>query len=230
VTPRILIVDDEEQMRELLKVCIEPLNFKLDEAQDGKDALKKINDQQYDLILLDVMMPYIDGLSLLSRIRKEDGTDVPIIMLTALGETDHIVKGLYLGADDYITKPFEPRELLARIQSVLRRKIKNNKGNVDTLIKHDLAINTQKMKISYKANEIPFTKKEMQLLSRMLKHDGQVYSREQLLDLEWGHDYDGDTRTVDVHIRNIREKLKQSGYQKEIIETVWGIGYKVVEE
>lgn len=227
---KVLIVDDEKEMRNLLTVCLKPYGYSIDEAQSGFDALDKIMDQKYDLILLDIMMPSIDGFEVLMNVREVLDKDVPIILLTALGDTDRVVKGLQLGADDYIVKPFEPRELEARIQSVLRR-VKMPTVVEETIFSlHQLLFEENKLKVSYLDQPISLTKKEYKVLVRLAKNPGRVYSREQLVQLEWDDFYEGDARTIDTHIKNVREKLKAVGFTKPIIETVWGVGYQMIED
>lgn len=228
--PSILIVDDEKEMRNLLTVCLKPHGYSIEEAQTGFDAIEKVMDKTYDLIILDIMMPTVDGFEVLTNVRDILDKDTPIILLTALGDTERIVQGLQLGADDYIVKPFEPRELLARIQSVMRRSKKAKQLEEESFLLHDLLFEEKKLKVSYHGQIIPLTKKEYKLLIRLAKNPGRVYSREQLVQLEWGDLYEGDARTVDTHIKNVREKLKAVGFIKQIIETVWGIGYQLNEE
>lgn len=227
---KVLIVDDEQEMRNLLTVCLKPYGYNIDEAQTGFDALEKVMDQKYDLILLDIMMPTVDGFEVLKNVREMIDKDVPIILLTALGDTDRIVEGLQLGADDYVVKPFEPRELQARIQSVMRRSKKGNKGEEGHFSLHELLFEENKLRVSYSDQPLPLTKKEYKVLLRLAKNPGRVYSREQLVQLEWDDFYEGDARTIDTHIKNVREKLKAVGFTKHIIETVWGIGYQMLED
>lgn len=226
---RVLIVDDEKEMRNLLTICLKPYGYHIDEAQTGFDALQKIMDQKYDLIMLDVMMPTVDGFEVLTNVREMIDKDVPIILLTALGDTERIVEGLQLGADDYIVKPFEPKELVARIQSVLRRAGKLGQRG-DTFKLHELLFEESKLRVSYQGKTIALTKKEYKLLLRLAKNPGRVYSREQLVQLEWDDYYEGDARMIDTHIKNVREKIKACGLTKQMIETVWGIGYQMLEE
>ncbi|MGO4886777.1 response regulator transcription factor [Anaerobacillus sp. MEB173] len=227
---RILIVDDEIEMRNLLSICLKPHGYFVDEAASGFEALQKVMDHPYDIVILDIMMPTVDGFEVLKKIREAINHELPVILLTALGDSDHVVEGLQTGADDYIVKPFEPRELVARIESVLRRSKRGEVQNKDEFILHQLRFDIEKMKVSYEGKTIPLTKKEFQLLTRLATNPGRVFSREHLLELEWDDYYEGDTRTVDAHIKNVREKLKQAGYQKTIIETVWGVGYQILEE
>lgn len=227
---KVLIVDDELEMRNLLTVCLMPCGYQIDEAKTGFDAMEKVMDKKYDLIILDVMMPTVDGFEVLTSVRQMIDKDIPIIMLTALGDSDRIVEGLQLGADDYIVKPFEPKELIARSQSLMRRAQRVEEDESTTFNLHDLLFEEEKMKVSYLGQTVLLTKKEYKLLLRLVKNPGRVYSREQLVQLEWD-DYDmGDARMIDTHIKNVREKLKMVGLKKQIIETVWGIGYKMNED
>ncbi|OIJ14627.1 DNA-binding response regulator [Anaerobacillus arseniciselenatis] len=227
---KVLIVDDEKEMRTLLTVCLKPYGYEMDEAQTGYDAMQKLIDNKYDLIILDIMMPTIDGFEVLMNVREMIDKDIPIILLTALGDTERIVEGLQLGADDYIVKPFEPRELVARIHSIMRRAKKEDEKETVNFILHGLKFEENKLKVSYQDQALPLTKKEYKVLVRLAKSPGRVYSREQLVQLEWDDYYEGDARTIDTHIKNIREKLKEVGYTKQIIETVWGVGYQMIEE
>jgi DNA-binding response OmpR family regulator len=230
MSKRILIVDDEKEMRHLLYNCLQHEEYKIDEAASGQEAIQNLLGSFYDLVLLDIMMPIVSGFEVLKQIREEVDQDLPVVLLTALGETDKVVEGLNLGADDYIVKPFEPKELVARIQSVLRRSNRGKTSNTDSFTIHGLDFDTAKVRVSYQGKVLPLTKKEFQLLFRLATHPGRVYSREKLLELEWGYDFEGDTRTVDAHIKNIREKLKQIDFTKPIIETIWGLGYQMIEE
>lgn len=228
MSERILLVDDEAEMRNLLKVCLAPYQYFLDEASNGEEALDKIIAVDYDLVILDIMMPEVDGFELLKTLRGHLENQIPVILLTALGDTERVVAGLKLGADDYMVKPFEPKELAARIGSVLRRT-KNTKLKEDSFTVKGIVFQPSSYQISYRDQIIPLTKKEFQIFYRLASNRGRVYSRDHLLELEWGMEYEGDNRTVDTHIKNIREKLKAVDYHDPIIETVWGIGYKVPE-
>lgn len=221
----ILICDDEKEMRNLIKVCLLDHYHSL-EAGDGDEGLQVLEENTVHLVLLDIMMPEKNGFDVIKEMKKRDKfKDIPIIMLTALGDSDDVVKGLNLGADDYIVKPFEPSVLLARINSVLRR-VDKLEENLDV---HGLNVNLEKMQITYNGKILPLTKKEFHLFTRLATNPGRVYSREQLVELEWDIAFSGDTRNIDAHIKNIREKLKKIGYEKQLIETVWGIGYQFVE-
>lgn len=221
----ILVCDDEKEMRDLIKICLQG-NYQFQEAGDGEEALEVLTKQHIHLVILDIMMPKKNGFEVIEEMKsREKFKEIPIIMLTALGETDDVVKGLNLGADDYIVKPFEPSVLLARINSVLRRVDKLE----EHLEVHGLHVNMEKMQITYQGRVLPLTKKEFNLFTRLATNPGRVYTREQLVELEWDMAFSGDTRNIDAHVKNIREKLKKIGYEKKLIETVWGIGYQFVE-
>ncbi|SES15160.1 response regulator transcription factor [Salipaludibacillus aurantiacus] len=226
---RILIVDDEQEMRTLLKLCLADKNYIVSEAVNGTEAMEVIRGEKVDLVLLDIMMPEVDGFELLKMLREELNRKTPVILLSALGDTERVVKGLQLGADDYIVKPFEPRELTARVESVLRRSFFQKNADLSFEMK-GLQFYPNKYQIFYNNKALPLTKKEFSIFHRLATNPGRVYSREQLLNLEWEMAYEGDLRTVDTHIKNIREKLKSEGYKGTAIDTVWGVGYKVDED
>lgn len=222
----ILICDDEKEMRNLIKICLQD-KYEAKEASDGEECLQVLEENDIHLVLLDIMMPAKSGYDVIKEMKKRDKfKDIPIILLTALGETEDVVKGLNIGADDYIVKPFEPSVLLARINSVFRRVDKFS----EVYEIHGLCIDFDKRQVTYKDKVLPLTKKEFHLFTRLATNPGRVYSREQLVELEWDMSFSGDTRNIDAHIKNIREKLRRIGYEKHIIETVWGVGYQFVEE
>ncbi|WP_026690445.1 response regulator transcription factor [Alteribacter aurantiacus] len=221
---RILIVDDEVKMQELLIFCLQSNEFEIDKASSGEEAIQMLNLSSYDLVLLDILMSGLSGFDVLNKLQaKHDET--PVILLSALGETEQVVKGLNSGAYDYIVKPFEPLELKARIHSVLRRtsSLAMNKHEIK---KAGLVLNEADMCVLYQNQEVPLTRKEYRLFARLFTHPGRVYTREQLLYLEWDHIDERDYRNVDAHVKNIREKLKAAGLEDKVIETVWGIGYR----
>ncbi|KHF40000.1 response regulator transcription factor [Halalkalibacter okhensis] len=221
----LLIVDDEIQMQKLIAVCLNAENYQIEVASSGEEAINLINQRNYDLLLLDVMMPIMNGYDVLRRLEQEDSA-IPVILLTALGETDDVVKGLNLGADDYITKPFEPSELKARVQSVLRRFEKANpKERVTEL--YGITLHEHEKVFTIGNQTVGLTRKEYQIFLRLFSHPGQVFTRDQLLELEWDGQLDRYDRNIDTHIKNIREKLKNAGLEKRIVETVWGVGYKL---
>ncbi|MGI6096917.1 MAG: winged helix-turn-helix domain-containing protein [Dethiobacteria bacterium] len=225
---KILVVEDEKTLSKVLKFNFEREGFITEIAFTGEEALEKIEKDAPDLIVLDIMLPGIDGFEVCRRVRKNH--DIPIIMLTAKGEDIDKVLGLELGADDYLTKPFNPRELLARVRAILRRSAHNNTDNIKKVIKLDtLRIDLLQRKVYLKNKQVDLTAKEFALLSFLASNPGQVFSREQLLEQVWGYNYYGDARTVDVHIRHLREKLELDPKNPEMILTVWGVGYKFRE-
>ncbi|WP_069649254.1 response regulator transcription factor [Caloranaerobacter ferrireducens] len=220
----ILIVDDEPLMVKGLKYSLEQDGYKIDTAYDGNEALKKALDNSYDLIILDLMLPGIDGLEVCQKIREK--SQVPIIMLTAKGEDINKILGLEYGADDYLTKPFNILELKARIKAILRRVVARETKIGDQVIKVDnFTINTLGRKVTVRGKEINLTAKEFDLLLLLASNPGKVFSREELLEVIWGYEYFGDLRTVDVHIRRLREKIEKNSSQPEYILTKWGVGY-----
>ncbi len=221
---KILIVDDEYEMRKLLSLYLRQYSYEIDEAKNGEEAYMKVLSDSYDLIILDIMMPIMDGLQALQNIRKI--SDVPTILLTAKDKTEDKVKGFTTGADDYLVKPFEEAELVARVQALLRRT--RNYMNEEKILKYkSININTLSRLVTYKDVCINLTQTEFDILKILIQYKGKVFSREQIIDYIWGLDFKGDDRTIDSHIKNIREKLKKSGISDTIIKTVWGIGYTI---
>ncbi|SHI08201.1 DNA-binding response regulator, OmpR family, contains REC and winged-helix (wHTH) domain [Clostridium collagenovorans DSM 3089] len=218
---KVLVVDDDENISEVIKIYLQNLGYDTMLAHDGKDALEKFSSYKPNLIILDVMLPYMDGIDVLKQIRRD--SEVPVILLTAKGDTFDKVLGLELGADDYMVKPFEPKELTARVKAVLRRYNADN-TNRETLTFEDLVIEIASYNVIYKGKEIKMPPKEFELLHYLASNKNKVFTREQLLCEVWGYDYPGDSRTVDVHIKRLREKLQ--GTMSWQIETVWGVGYK----
>ena len=221
---KILIVDDEFQMRQLLRIYLSQHDYQIDEAENGQEAYDKIMKEEFDLLILDVMMPKMDGWEALAEIRKI--SDVPVIMLTAKGSTEDKVTGLTSGADDYLVKPFEEAELVARIQALLRRSQKNEEEH-DMIKYKGLILDLSSRIALYREDTITLTQTEFDLLQILIEHKGKVLSREQLVELVWGIDFMGEDRTVDSHIKNLREKLRKAGLEDQIVKTVWGIGYKI---
>ncbi len=218
----VLIVDDEANIRELARMYLEQEGFRILEAADGEEALAAWREHHPDLIVLDLMLPRLDGWQVCKAIRAEG--DTPIIMLTARSDDVDKIVGLEMGADDYVTKPFNPRELAARVKAVLRRA--HTPPDRDRpLVLGDLVIDPAAREARLAGQVLPLRTKEFDLLWTLAQHAGQVLSREQLLSLVWGYDFPGETRTVDVHIAHLRKHLKGSSVT---IETVWGIGYKLV--
>lgn len=221
---RILLVDDEPLIVKGLKYTLEQEGFETDSAADGEEALAKFFAGNFDFILLDVMLPKMDGITVCQRIREH--SNVPIIMLTAKGEHIDKILGLEYGADDYMTKPFNILELKARIKAILRRtRGLSQKQNEQTLVVDDFVINALGRKVSLNNQEINLTAKEFDLLLLLITNPGKVFSREELLEIIWGYEYFGDLRTVDVHVRRLREKIENKNKTYEYILTKWGVGY-----
>ena len=227
IKQRILIVDDDENIAELISLYLTKECFETKIVYDGESALAQLSSFKPNLILLDLMLPGIDGYQVCREIRKNNNT--PIIMLSAKGETFDKVLGLELGADDYMIKPFETKELVARVKAVLRRyhlpQSQTNSGDASQIVEYpDLTINLGNYSVLYYGKNIEMPPKELELLYFLASSPNQVFTRELLLDNIWGYEYIGDTRTVDVHIKRIREKIKD--HARWSIDTVWGIGYK----
>jgi len=221
----ILIVDDEKLIVKGIKFSLEQDGMEVDSAYDGEEALNLVKNNSFDLVVLDVMLPKLDGLSVCQQIREF--SQIPIIMVTAKGEDMDKIMGLEYGADDYITKPFNILELKARIKAILRRSNANSKKeNVKNKLKvKDLVIEFDSRRVFIAGKEANLTAKEFDLLELLLKNPGKVYSRENLLDTIWGYEYPGDARTVDVHVRRLREKIEKNPSEPEYIYTKWGVGY-----
>lgn len=226
VAKRILLVDDEPLIIKGLKFTLEKDGYETLVAADGEEALQVFKENQVDLILLDVMLPKLDGIAVCQRIRET--SNVPIIMLTAKGEDIDKILGLEYGADDYMTKPFNPRELVARVKAILRRSVRAAEAQTeDALRAGDLAIDSGRREVRVKGALIDLRTQEFEVLLVLARRPGQVFSREKLLELAWGYDFYGQTRTVDVHVAQLRRKLS-TGSSDVRIETVTGIGYKLV--
>ena len=222
---RILIVEDDESIRGLIKMTLSMENYDTEEADNGQTAYELLQEETFDLILLDIMLPGMDGYQLLQKVK---GKEIPVIFLTAKISVQDKVFGLKMGADDYITKPFEPIELLARIETVLRRsKRQAGNGNLQEdeqgLQYHSIQIFEKERSVKLRGREVSLTVKEFDLFLLLVKNQNIVFSREQLLDQVWGYDYYGGTRTVDMHIKQLRQKLDL----KESLETVFRVGYKL---
>lgn len=219
----ILVVEDEEPVQQLVKLYLEKEGFVVDLASDGEEAVEKAKSIHPDLILLDIMLPKMDGWDVCRELRKT--MSVPIIMLTARGDEFDRVLGLELGADDYIAKPFSPREMVARVKAVLRRAAPGNFHDPQVLDFNGLRIDYRSRRVEIDGRPVETPPKEFDLLWFLASHPGCVYSREQLLNNVWGYDYFGDSRTVDTHIKRLRKKLSRAeGICR--IKTVWGCGYK----
>ena len=220
----VLIVEDDRNIAELLQMYLEKEGYAVTSAADGGQGLSKFRSIKPDLVLLDVMMPVMDGWAVCKAIRAE--SDTPVIMLTAKGETDDKVAGLRSGADDYITKPFEMKEVLARIEAVLRRSCGTTTEKKQRRLTFDkLVIDMDAFELIVNGKKIDTPPKEMELLFYLASSPNRVYTRNQLLDEVWGFDYFGDSRTVDVHVKRLREKL-ESVSENWSLKTVWGVGYK----
>ncbi|MEI6132359.1 MAG: response regulator transcription factor [Bacillota bacterium] len=224
----ILAIDDDVHIRELLRLYIEKEGYKFVPAENGLEGLEKLDSERPDLVLLDLMLPGIDGLEVCKRIHQR--SNVPVIMLTAKGETFDKVLGLELGADDYIVKPFDSKEMMARIKAVLRRSSSAQGADVSEsskkkIIFEGLEIDSNGYTVVFEDNVIPMPPKEFELLFFLASNPNKVFTREQLLEQVWGFDFFGDSRTVDVHVKRIREKLLPE-HQDWQLHTVWGVGYK----
>ncbi|NBI31150.1 response regulator transcription factor [Chengkuizengella marina] len=217
---KVLIVDDELRMRQLLMLYLQPNGFQCETVDNGKEAIHLLEEGSYDLVLLDIMMPELNGFETAKMIREF--SNVPIIMLTARDQNDDMVKGLKVGADDYITKPFDEAVLMARIEAVLRRSHQMNKVEFNGLVWDE-----EKHELKYKEQVITLTRKEFEMIGFFLKNQKVVFSREKFIEVIWGFDSNVEGRTVDSHLRNIREKCRKVHFPiDEHLKTVWGIGYK----
>ncbi|MBQ5810619.1 MAG: response regulator transcription factor [Clostridia bacterium] len=221
---KILIVDDDSNICELIRLYLEKNHFSTVIANDGQQALKLVDEEKPDLVLLDVMMPRLDGWQVCREMRKTLQT--PIIMLTAKGEVFDKVLGLELGADDYITKPFDTKELVARVKAVLRRTVQNTPEEESGEVRYEnLVVNITNYELVVNGERVDTLPKDFELLYHLASNPNRVFTRDQLLDEVWGFDYYGDSRTVDVHVKRLREKLEGVS-EKWRLKTVWGVGYK----
>ena len=223
MSQKVLVVEDDSNIAELLRLYLQKDGFEVSHAADGGKAVEMAREIQPDLVLLDIMLPVMDGWQVCRELRKT--MKMPIIMLTAKGETEDKVSGLEMGADDYIVKPFEVKELLARVHAVLRRTGDDGKPKSKKLTFDKLVINLDSYELIVDGKKIDTPPKEMELLYHLAATPNRVYTRNQLLDEVWGFDYFGDSRTVDVHIKRLREKLEGVSDQWSL-KTVWGVGYK----
>lgn len=221
---KVLIVDDELLLIKGLKYSLEQDNYEVDSAIDGNEALRRITSEEFDIIILDLILPEMDGLEVCQKIREK--SNVPILILTAKDEDMNKILGLEYGADDYMTKPFNILELKARMKAILRRtKMGNHRPNEQSIAVDDFIINALGRKVSVHEQEINLTAKEFDLLLLLATNPGKVFSREELLGVIWGYEYFGDLRTVDVHVRRLREKIENKTDNYEYILTKWGVGY-----
>ncbi|TCZ81248.1 response regulator transcription factor [Paenibacillus albiflavus] len=227
----ILVVDDEERIRRLLRMYLEKEGYEIDEAEDGETALEKASQTNYDLILLDVMLPGIDGVEVCAKLRQVKST--PVIMLTAKGEETNRVQGFEAGADDYVVKPFSPREVIYRVKAILRRSsatafLSKDTYSSNNIVFPHLVIEHDAHRVSADGQEVALTPKEYELLHFLAVSPDKVFSREELLKDVWNYEFFGDLRTVDTHVKRLREKLnKVSVDAAAMITTVWGVGYKL---
>jgi len=223
---RVLVVDDEKLIVKGIRFSLEQDGMEVDCAYDGEEALEAVKKKEYDVVLLDVMLPKISGFEVCQQIREF--STMPVIMLTAKGDDMDKILGLEYGADDYITKPFNILEVKARIKAIMRRSNKNtNSNNSDskTVTFGDMKIDCENRRVYIASKEVNLTAKEFDLLELLVFNPNKVYSRENLLNIVWGYDYPGDVRTVDVHIRRLREKIESNPSEPKYIHTKWGVGY-----
>lgn len=227
----ILVVDDEERIRHLLKMYLEREDYAIDEAADGETALEMALERDYDLILLDLMLPGMDGIEVCQKLRETKAT--PVIMLTAKGEEANRVQGFEVGTDDYITKPFSPREVVLRVKALLRRSsttkfLETDPTAKNVLVFPHLTIDHDAHRVTADEHEVSLTPKEYELLYYLAQNPDKVFSREQLLKDVWNYEFFGDLRTVDTHVKRLREKLNRVSEEAAgMIVTVWGVGYKI---
>ncbi len=221
-TGSVLVVEDDPNVAELIRLYLERAGHRVRVAGDGLEALRLFREERPDLVVLDVMLPYLDGWEVCRQIRRED--DTPVIMLTARGENAEKILGFELGADDYVVKPFDPQELMARVRAVLRRA--RPEAAREQVVRHPgLMVDLSRYAAEVDGRPVALTPKELELLHFLARHPNQVFTREQLLSQVWGYDYPGDSRTVDVHIKRLRKKLEGPGRPWRLA-TVWGVGYK----
>ncbi len=221
---KVLVVDDEKLIVKGIRFSLMQDGMEVDCAYDGEEALEKAKNNTYDIILLDVMLPKMDGFTVCQMIR--DFSDIPIVMLTAKGEDMDKILGLEYGADDYITKPFNILEVKARIKAIIRRTTAQKPAeDPNVIIDGDLKIDCESRRLFIEGKEIKLTAKEFDLMELLVKSPNKVYSREKLLSLVWGYEYPGDFRTVDVHVRRLREKVEKNASEPKYVHTKWGVGY-----
>ena len=221
---KVLVVDDEEHILELARIYLSREGYQVESVADGAEALARFEKVKPDLVVLDIMLPGVDGLTICREIRKQ--SQVPIIILSARDEITDKVVGLELGADDYLTKPFHPQELVARAKALLRRT-RQEPDQTEVIRAGRLEIDLSRHEVRHGESRIQLRPKEFDLLALLARHPGRVYQRTELLDLVWGYDFPGYTRTVDVHVQQVREKLSAAGVSDPSIDTVWGVGYRL---
>lgn len=225
---KILIVEDEQSIQKLLEFTLQQANYKTVLADDGEQGIEKVLDENPDLIILDLMLPKIDGMEICRMLRNQD-IETPIIMLTAKGEEMDRIIGLEMGADDYMTKPFSPREVVARVKAVLRRTGERNRVE-KKMIAGELTVYTERLEVYLNDVPLEFTPKEFELLVYFMRHPNRVLSRDQLLQAVWNYDFAGDTRIVDVHVSHLRDKIEENTRKPRYIKTMRGVGYKFGEQ
>ncbi len=226
---KILIADDNRQITSILEEYSKKEGYETVVVYDGLQAMEKIRSNSFDIVLLDVMMPKMDGFEVVREIRK--ASDIPVIMITARGEDFERIMGLDIGADDYIVKPFSPQEVMARVRAVLRRLSKETIMQKKSLLQIDnLIIDIDDYIVTINSNKVMLTKKELELLWTLASSSGKVFTRDNLLNILWGYDYYGDTRTVDTHVKRLRAKLNEYPHDKWDVITIWAVGYKFEEK
>ncbi|ARJ37990.1 DNA-binding response regulator [Sporosarcina sp. P21c] len=226
---KILIVEDEQSIQKLLEFTLQQAGYITVLANDGEEAVEKVLDEHPDLILLDLMLPKIDGIEVCRMLRKEN-IETPIIMLTAKGEEMDKIVGLEMGADDYMTKPFSPREVAARVRAVLRRTGERNPMKEKKLVAGQLTVYPERLEVYLDEKPLEFTPKEFELLVYFMKHPNRVFSRDQLLQAVWNYEFAGDSRIVDVHVSHLRDKIEENTRKPRYIKTMRGVGYKFGEQ
>lgn len=225
MSKKVLVVDDEKLIVKGIRFSLEQDGMEVDAAYDGEEALLKVKEKEYDIVLLDIMLPKLTGLEVCQQIREF--SSVPVVMLTAKGEDMDKILGLEYGADDYITKPFNILEVKARIKAIMRRtqKSKKTEEKSKTVTVGDLTLDCEGRRVFISGKEINLTAKEFDVLELLVYNPNKVYSRESLLNIVWGYEYPGDVRTVDVHIRRLREKIEVNPSEPKYVHTKWGVGY-----
>ncbi|MBJ7602913.1 MAG: response regulator transcription factor [Candidatus Dormibacteraeota bacterium] len=221
---KVLIVDDEEHILELARLYLAREGYQIEAVRDGADALRRFGQVKPDLVVLDLMLPNVDGLTICKEIRRQ--SQIPIIMLTARDDITEKVVGLEVGADDYLTKPFHPKELVARAKALVRRA-RLEPDQVKVIRAGGLEVDLERHEVRCKTARLQLRPKEFDLLALLARHPGRVFPRNELLERVWGYDFPGYTRTVDVHVQQVREKLTAAGIREPAIQTVWGVGYKL---
>lgn len=225
---KILIVEDEQSIATLIEYNLGQAGYETKVATDGKEALQLVTEQHFDFIVLDLMLPEIDGLQVCTTIRENEN-DVPILMLTAKSDEENKVLGLQSGADDYLTKPFSPKELIARIEAILRRTNRDERVEQKKVAIGQLIIYPQQFQAYLQDELLDLTRKEFEILNYLAAHKDEIISRDKLLHEVWGYDYAGDTRTVDMQVSRLRDKIEQNSKDPQYIKTVWGFGYRMEE-